>query len=40
MKIIQLNIPKNVDINSADISIIGAGRLYEQGKLSLGQLRK
>lgn len=37
MKIVKLNIPENVDVNSADLSMIVASRLYEQGKLSLGQ---
>jgi len=37
MKIVTLNIPENVDVNSADLAMIVASRLYEQGKLSLGQ---
>lgn len=37
MKVITLNIPENVDVNAADLAMIVASRLYEQGKLSLGQ---
>ncbi len=37
MKVVKLNIPENLDIKSAELAMIIASRLYEQGKLSLGQ---
>jgi predicted HTH domain antitoxin len=37
MKVISLNIPDNLDMNSKDLAMLLAARLYEQGKLSLGQ---
>lgn len=37
MKTITLNIPENLEIDNRDIAMIVATRLYEQGKLSLGQ---
>ena len=33
----NLNIPDNVEINSNELTVIVARRLYEIGKLSLGQ---
>jgi predicted HTH domain antitoxin len=37
MKIITLNIPDNLDIDNNDFIISAASKMYEQGKLSLGQ---
>lgn len=37
MKRITLNLPENLDLSAADIAMIVASRLYEDGKLSLGQ---
>ncbi len=37
MKVVKLNIPENIDVNSADLAMIVASKLYKQGKLSLGQ---
>ena len=37
MKTMNLNIPDNVEINNNELTIIVATRLYEIGKLSLGQ---
>lgn len=37
MKTLTINIPDSVDLNSSDIKMLIASRLYEQGKLSLGQ---
>lgn len=37
MKVIKLNIPEDIDVNSADLAMIIASKLYEQGRLSLGQ---
>lgn len=37
MKKITLNLPESLDLSSADIAMIVASRLYEDGKLSLGQ---
>lgn len=37
MKVVKLNIPENLDVNSADLAMIIASQLYEQGRLSLGQ---
>lgn len=37
MKTITLNIPDSLDLDATDISMLVATRLYEQGKLSLGQ---
>ena len=37
MHTITLNIPDNIDLTNNDISMLVASRLYEQGKLSLGQ---
>ena len=37
MKSMNLNIPDNVEINNNELTVIVATRLYEIGKLSLGQ---
>ncbi len=37
MKTITLNIPDSLEINSREFLMLVATRLYEQGKLSLGQ---
>ena len=37
MKTMNLNIPDNVEINNNELTVIVATRLYEIGKLSLGQ---
>lgn len=37
MRTVMLNIPDNVDIDSNEIAMLVATKLYEQGKLSLGQ---
>ncbi|MBA7522903.1 hypothetical protein ES705_15023 [subsurface metagenome] len=37
MKTIQLNIPDTVDLNDREAKLILASRLYEKGKLTLGQ---
>jgi predicted HTH domain antitoxin len=37
MKVISLNIPDNLDMDSKDLAMLLAARLYEQGRLSLGQ---
>lgn len=37
MKTITLNIPENIGVDSMQILMLIASRLYEQGKLSLGQ---
>lgn len=37
MKTITLNIPDSLDIKDVDLLMLMATRLYEQGKLSLGQ---
>lgn len=37
MKTLTLNIPDSLDFDNKDLAIIVASRLYEQGKLSLGQ---
>ena len=37
MKTLTLNIPDTLDFDSKDLAMILASRLYEQGKLSLGQ---
>ena len=37
MKTLTLNIPDSVDFDDKDLAMIVASRLYEQGKLSLGQ---
>ena len=37
MKTILLNIPESLDIDDQEVTMLVAIRLYEQGKLSLGQ---
>jgi predicted HTH domain antitoxin len=37
MKVLTLNIPDSVDIDNMQVAMLVASRLYEQGKLSLGQ---
>lgn len=37
MKTLTLNIPDSLDIDNRDLAMLVASRLYEQGKLSLGQ---
>jgi predicted HTH domain antitoxin len=37
MKTLTLNIPDSLDFDSDQLALILASRLYEQGKLSLGQ---
>lgn len=37
MKVMTLNIPDNVDVDNKQLAMLVASRLYEEGKLSLGQ---
>jgi predicted HTH domain antitoxin len=37
MKILTLNLPDSLDLDNSDLSMLIATKLYEQGKLSLGQ---
>jgi predicted HTH domain antitoxin len=37
MKSLTLNIPDSLDIDDKELSMMLASKLYEQGKLSLGQ---
>ncbi|HJV18980.1 MAG TPA: UPF0175 family protein [Sediminibacterium sp.] len=37
MKTVTLNLPDSLDLDNKDIAMLIATRLYEQGKLSLGQ---
>ena len=37
MKTLTLNIPDTLDVNNQDLAMLVSTRLYEQGKLSLGQ---
>ncbi|WP_121352423.1 UPF0175 family protein [Flavisolibacter nicotianae] len=37
MKTLTFNIPDNVDLDSREAALLLASKLYEQGKLSLGQ---
>ena len=37
MKTVTLNIPDTVDINNEEIAMLIASKLYEQGRLSIGQ---
>ena len=37
MKTIRLTIPDNVDLNDREVKMLLASRLYEKGKLTLGQ---
>jgi len=37
MKTVKINIPDSLDLDDREITMLVATRLYEQGKLSLGQ---
>ena len=37
MKVLTLNLPDNIDVDNRQLAMLVASRLYEQGKLSLGQ---
>ena len=37
MRIVTLQIPDSLDLDNRQIAMLVASRLYEQGKLSLGQ---
>ena len=37
MKTLTLNIPDTLDVDNRDLAMLVSTRLYEQGKLSLGQ---
>ena len=37
MKTLTLNLPDSLDLNNRDLAMIISARLYEQGKLSLGE---
>lgn len=37
MKVLTLNIPDSLDVNNRDLAMLLATKLYEQGKLSLGE---
>lgn len=37
MKVLTLNIPEEIDLDSKQAAMIVASKLYEEGKLSLGQ---
>ena len=37
MKTLTLNIPDSLDLNEQEVALLVASRLYEQGRLSLGQ---
>ena len=37
MKTIQFEIPDNIDLNDREAKMLLASKLYEKGKLSLGQ---
>lgn len=37
MKVLTLNIPDSLDLDNVQVAMLVASRLYEQGKLSLGQ---
>ncbi len=37
MKILTLNIPDTLEVDNKELAMLVASRLYEQGKLSLGQ---
>ncbi len=37
MRALTLNLPDSLDIDEKQVAMIVASRLYEQGKLSLGQ---
>lgn len=37
MKTLTVNLPDSLDIDNSDLSMLIASKLYEQGKLSIGQ---
>lgn len=37
MKTLTLNIPDSLDVDNRDLAMLVSTRLYEEGKLSLGQ---
>lgn len=37
MKTLTVNIPDSLDLDNSDLTMLLASKLYEQGKLSLGQ---
>jgi predicted HTH domain antitoxin len=37
MKTLTLNIPDSLDVDNRDLAMLVSTKLYEQGKLSLGQ---
>jgi predicted HTH domain antitoxin len=37
MKVLTLNIPDDLELDNMQVAMLVASRLYEQGKLSLGQ---
>jgi predicted HTH domain antitoxin len=37
MKVLTLNIPDSLDLDNMQVAMLVGSRLYEQGKLSLGQ---
>jgi predicted HTH domain antitoxin len=37
MKTLTVNIPENLDMDNKEVLLLIASKLYEQGKLSLGQ---
>ena len=37
MKTLTVNIPDSLDVDNRDLAMLVSTRLYEQGKLSLGQ---
>jgi predicted HTH domain antitoxin len=37
MRTIKLNLPDSLEMEDSEVSMLVASRLYEQGKLSLGQ---
>lgn len=37
MKVLTLNIPDDLDLDNMQVAMLVASKLYEQGKLSLGQ---
>jgi len=37
MKTLTLKLPDSLDLDNSDLSMLIASKLYEQGKLSLGQ---
>lgn len=37
MKVLTINIPDNIDLDNLQLAMLIASKLYEQGKLSIGQ---